>query len=66
MVREHSPILEEVVGGKAEVPRSEVNATNSSSGEDIDPGMTLVIRTKRVGPWIHMNLHEAMILGPQP
>jgi hypothetical protein len=49
MVREHSPILEEVVGGKAEVPRPEVNATNSSSGEDIDPGMTLVIRTKRVG-----------------
>jgi hypothetical protein len=32
----------------------------------IAPGMTLVIRTKRVGPRTHMNLREAMILGLQP
>jgi hypothetical protein len=34
MVGEHSPILEEVVGGEAEVPRSEVTTTDLSSGGD--------------------------------
>jgi hypothetical protein len=32
----------------------------------IDPGMTLVIRMKTEGSWTHVNLHEAMILGPRP
>jgi hypothetical protein len=32
----------------------------------IDPWMTLVIRMKIVGPWTHVNLHEAMILGLPP
>jgi hypothetical protein len=34
MVGEHSLVLEEVVGGEAEVPRMEVTATDSSSRED--------------------------------
>jgi hypothetical protein len=34
MVGEHSPVLEEAVGGKAEVPQPEVAATDSSSGGD--------------------------------
>jgi hypothetical protein len=33
MAGENSPVPEEVVGGKAEVPQSEVTATDSSSGE---------------------------------
>jgi hypothetical protein len=34
MASEHSPVLEEAVGGKVEVPRLEVTATNPSFGED--------------------------------
>jgi hypothetical protein len=34
MAGEHSPVLEEVVGGEAEVPRPEVTVTNSSTRED--------------------------------
>jgi hypothetical protein len=34
MADEHSPVLEEVVGGEAEVPQPEVIATDSFSGED--------------------------------
>jgi hypothetical protein len=34
MVGEHSPVLEEAIGGKVEVPRLEVTVTGSSSGED--------------------------------
>jgi hypothetical protein len=34
MACEHSLVLEEAVGGEAEVPRSEVTVTNSSSGGD--------------------------------
>jgi hypothetical protein len=34
MAGEHSTVLEEVVGGEAEVPRPEVIATDSFSGED--------------------------------
>jgi hypothetical protein len=32
----------------------------------IDPEMTLVVKMKKVGPWIDVNLHGAMILGPRP
>jgi hypothetical protein len=34
MAGEHSPVLEEVVGGEAEVPRPEVTVTDSSTRED--------------------------------
>jgi hypothetical protein len=34
MAGEQSPVPEEVVGAEAEVPRSEVTRTDSSSGED--------------------------------
>jgi hypothetical protein len=34
MAGEHSPVPEEVVGGEAEVPLSEVTVTDSYSGED--------------------------------
>jgi hypothetical protein len=32
----------------------------------IDPEITLVIKMKKVGPWIHVNLRGAIILGPRP
>jgi hypothetical protein len=31
----------------------------------IDLGMILVIKTKKVRPWIHVNLCRAMTLGPR-
>jgi hypothetical protein len=34
MEGEHSPVLEEVVGGEVEVPQPEVTTTDSSSRED--------------------------------
>jgi hypothetical protein len=34
MAGEHSPVLEEVIGGEVEVPQPEVTVTNSSFGED--------------------------------
>jgi hypothetical protein len=34
MASEHSPVLEEAVGGEAKVPRLEITVTDSSSRED--------------------------------
>jgi hypothetical protein len=68
MAGEHSPVPNKVVGGEAEVLQLEVTVTDLSSREDTSDQsrMTLVIRMKRVGPLTHMNLREAMILGPRP
>jgi hypothetical protein len=64
MAGEHSPVLEEAVGGEAEVPRKVVVTDLSFRGDTTDR-FRVVIKMRNVGSWIHVNLRKAMTLGPR-